>query len=731
LDREKPWPVIKIMKRALLLLLFIITACGRFESSGTELGYYMVYRTANSGFLIEPQTGFVTSETGLQSIINISLKMQPESPVYLPLIHSSDSTEGTVSPLYITFTQANWNIPQTVTITGIDDAAFDGAQEYTVSMDPSMSGDYYYNAIPFESFKVINTDNDTAGITVNPVAGLLTTEAGGSATFNVRLNSQPSANVIFPSISSSDTTEGTVSPSSLTFTPLNWNTPQTVTVTGVNDAVADGNIAYTINLAAVTSVDAVYNGMNPGNVSVTNNDNDSVNIKVTYSTTCGIITNEYGKTGSFTVVLNSQPTANVTVPISSNNISEGTVSDSSLLFTTANWNTVQTVTVTGQDDGVSDGTRNYSLVTGLATSADPGYNNFNASDVPAKNIDNEDPAVAVLSNCVALNTTESGGSSYIQMILQTNPANNVVIPVSSSNTAEGVLSPAIASVTFTTLNWNTPQTVGMKGVNDFVDDGNQTYQLVTGPVASGDPLYLNLDPVDVTFTNIDNDTAGVTVAPTAGLVTTEAGGTAVFNVRLNSQPLADVTINLSSSNVLEGTISPASLTFTALNWNVNQPVTITGVDDPIDDGNKAYTIITAPASSADPLYNNFNASDVSVTNNDNDTAGITVAPTSGLVTTEAGGIAIFNVHLNCEPAANVTISFNSDNPLEGTALPASLTFTNLNWNVDQPVTITGVDDFVVDGNVPYTIISSPAVSADPAYSGLNPSDVSVTNMDND
>ena len=58
---------------------------------------------------------------------------------------------------------------------------------------------------------VTNTDNDTAGITVSPISGLTTTEAGGTATFTVVLNTQPTANVTI-GLSSSDTTEGTVRP---------------------------------------------------------------------------------------------------------------------------------------------------------------------------------------------------------------------------------------------------------------------------------------------------------------------------------------------------------------------------------------------------------------------------------------------------------------------------------------------------------------------------------------
>src|SRR5262249_2362470 len=135
--------------------------------------------------------------------------------------------------------------------------------------------------------------------------------------------------------------------------------------------------------------------------------------------------------------------------------------------------------------------------------------------------------------------------------------------------------------------------------------------------------------------------ATIIVNPTSGLTTTEAGGKATFTVVLGSQPAADVTIGLSSSDTTEGTASSASLTFTAENWNVPQTVPITGVDDFVQDGNIAYTIVTAPAVSTDLHYNGLDASDVSVTNLDNDTAGITVNPTSGLVTTESGGTATF------------------------------------------------------------------------------------------
>jgi hypothetical protein len=56
-----------------------------------------------------------------------------------------------------------------------------------------------------------------------------------------------------------------------------------------------------------------------------------------------------------------------------------------------------------------------------------------------------------------------------------------------------------------------------------------------------------------------------------------------------------------------------------------------------------------------------------------------------------------------------------------------VTFTPANWNVPQNVTVTGVAVGPANGNVAYTIDTSPAVSTDPSFNGLNAADVSVTN----
>ena len=114
--------------------------------------------------------------------------------------------------------------------------------------------------------------------------------------------------------------------------------------------------------------------------------------------------------------------------------------------------------------------------------------------------------------------------------------------------------------------------------------------------------------------NPDSDTARITVEPTTGLITGEDGAQATFTIILGSQPIADVTIGLTSNGTTEGTVAPPSVVFTTLNWNTAQTITVTGVVDALDDGNQPYTIVTTPATSADANYENRNVDDVSVTN---------------------------------------------------------------------------------------------------------------------
>ena len=111
--------------------------------------------------------------------------------------------------------------------------------------------------------------------------------------------------------------------------------------------------------------------------------------------------------------------------------------------------------------------------------------------------------------------------------------------------------------------------------------------------------------------------------------------------------------------------------------------------------------------------------------------GIRVTPTSGLVTTEGGGVATFAVGLDSEPMSDVVIPLSSSEPREGVADTAALEFTPENWAAAQTVTVTGINDTEEDGPKPYVIALERVQSRDRFYDGFNPDDVSVTNQDND
>jgi hypothetical protein len=506
----------------------------------------------------------------------------------------------------VTFTTANWNVAQTVTVTGVDDAAVDGDTAYAVQLSAA-SADTGYNGRT-GTVSATNQDNDVAGLVATPSSGLVTTEAGGTATFQLTLSSQPAQNVTV-SVASGDASEGTASPAGVTFTTANWNVPQTITVTGVNDDVADGDTAYAVQLSA-TSTDTGYNGRT-GTVSATNTDNDVAGITV--DTPSGVSTSEAGTSVTFTVVLTSQPTADVTIPLSSSEPAEGVVSPASLAFTAANWNVPQTITVTGVDDLVADGTQPYTIAIGPATSADQAYNGFNPADLTFDNTDN-DVAGLVATPSSGLVTTEAGGTATFQLTLSSQPTQNVTVSVTSGDATEGSVSPA--SVTFTTASWNVPQTVTVTGVNDDVADGDIAYAVQLS-ATSTDTGY-NGRTGTVSATNVDNDVAGITVDTPSGVSTSEAGTSVTFTVVLTSQPTADVTVPLSSSEPAEGVVSPASLMFTTANWDQPQLVTVTGVDDLVADGTQPYTIAIGPATSADQAYNGFNPADLTFDNTDND-----------------------------------------------------------------------------------------------------------------
>jgi hypothetical protein len=114
----------------------------------------------------------------------------------------------------------------------------------------------------------------SAGITVTPVSSSETTESGNGVAFLVVLDKQPT-DVVAIAVTSSDPTEGVVDTPLLLFDATTWNTPQIVTVTGVDDTEIDGDIDYSIVLDPVGSVDVEYAALATSNVILVNLDNEN------------------------------------------------------------------------------------------------------------------------------------------------------------------------------------------------------------------------------------------------------------------------------------------------------------------------------------------------------------------------------------------------------------------------------------------------------------------------
>ena len=348
--------------------------------------------------------------------------------------------------------------------------------------------------------------------------------------------------------------------------------------------------------------------------------------------------------------------------------------------------------------------------------------------------DSQSPGFTI-SPTSGLITTENGGTVDFDIVLNTKPDAMVTISLRSSNTGEGILSGD--QVSFSAANWSNPQSVTITGVDDNLSDGDTVYHINFPSIKSDDKRYAKKSIESLMVINLDNEiaqpppkpTAGVTVVPTVGLVTSENQTSASFSVLLTSPPTSEVTITAVSSNINEGVVSPLSHVFTGSNWDTAAVFTVTGVDDNVADGNKQYSI-TLTAQSSDPSYNGINIAAVQLQNLDNEVPGITINSNTPLETFESGTSTSFTVVLNSLPTANVSISIASSNTSEGVVSPANLTFTSSNWNLPQTVTVTGVDDNAVDGDINYDITFG-VQSSDTYYSGMAIPPLSAVNHDND
>ena len=687
-------------------LHFRLSAIPTGDSSGiaSDADWVTVTVISPPGVSITQSDGSTTvteAVAGRTDTYTVALDTRPTSDVRIT-VASGNRGAATVSPATLNFTPSNWATAQTVTVTGVGDGVPSGNRSVRIS-HRSISGDPDYTSLPIAAVPVTVVDNDGAGVSIIASNGsTVVTEAAGAGrtdTYTVVLNTRPTRNVRI-AVLSSDEAAATVSPASLNFLTTNWDTMQTVTVAAVDDNVDQGNRSVTIT-HTVTSDDTNYRTIsNIPSVAATVADNDTAAVTITESG--GVSVTEAAgadHTDTYTVVLDTMPSASVVIAIESGDTVAVTVSPASLRFTTTNWNMAQTVTVTGMDDNVDQSNRSVTI-THTATSGDTNYNGISIAPVTATVVDGAPPAPATMPTI-----TITGGPSPItegaaavftvsRSGAVTDPL-TVLLRVRETTTGgqdfvataqEGVKTVTIPSGAATA-----PYTVPTVDDNTAEPDGMVTVTL------NSSSAYLVGSP-SAASVNVNDDDGGSPAPPSPAVtpvVSITGGGgitegqAATFTVTAVPAPPPgepiSVNVAISDSGNFVATGQSGSRSVTIDNSGMAR-FTVSTQDDAIHEDHGRITATVEGGSGYTPHASNGSAS---VRVEDDDPA--LMLSVSRLKVTE-GGSASYTIALDTRPTGDVTVAISGDVATDLTLTPTSLTFTPSNWNRHQRVTITAPED---------------------------------------
>ena len=168
---------------------------------------------------------------------------------------------GAGNSITLTFTTSDWQTPQTVTVTAFDDAVNEGnnpPEVATINYSTSSSDPNFQDATVFSTLVTV-FDNDSASMIFGDGDTIEVDEAGPTSdTYTVFLTAQPSESV---TVAVSPDAQVTVDTTELTFSTSDFNTPQTVTVTAVEDTNVEDDPHPGVITHTATSGDGGYNGL--------------------------------------------------------------------------------------------------------------------------------------------------------------------------------------------------------------------------------------------------------------------------------------------------------------------------------------------------------------------------------------------------------------------------------------------------------------------------------------
>ncbi|MBK8010329.1 MAG: hypothetical protein IPK13_03215 [Deltaproteobacteria bacterium] len=600
------------------------------------------------------------TEEGASASVGVSLRFEPAAPTVV----SFASTDATIvtNPASITFTSATYSTPAPVTISGLADMNLvDDSSVLTASAPGAQSA----------TVNVMKLDDDEQALVVAPTS-LTVTEDGAGATFAVSLAFEP-VNLTTVTLSSDEPTI-LLSDASIDFTALNYSTPQTITVTGGSDF----NLVDEVGTVSVVSA-----GLTSVDVTVTKLDDDTQTLVVD---PLALAVDEDGAPGVFGVRLGFEPTAPVSVSVASPDPLV-VAAPVSLSFDLANYDIAQPVSVLGLSD--------LNLVDEIV---DVVVSGAGAAPVSVQVTKLDDDEQQVLVDQAAVSMTEETDTATFNVALAFEPSGSVVVSIGSGDPTV-VTSPT--SITFDAGNYTGPVPVEVSGLADL----NLTDDVVTLTLTSP-----GATPATVTVTKLDDDQQALVVGPTT-LTVTEDGPAVSFDVSLAFEPIAPRSVGIVSGDPTVVAVGSASLDFTVANYNVPQPVTVTGLSDQ----NLVDEVVPITVSSA-----GLASVDVTVTKEDDDSQAI-LTSVSALDVDEDGAPGQFGVRLAFEPPAPVTVTVTSPDALL-TVDPLSLAFDAANYDQFQTVEATALSDQNLVDEVVNVSIAAPVA---PTVS------VAVTKVDDD
>ena len=612
-----------------------------------------------AGLEVSPETTtssrLRTTEGGGTAAFEVELGSEPTGNVVLA-VASSAPTEGTVSVSSLTFTATTWSTAQTVTLTGVDDAPAnpaDGDRNYTVTLTVSQesTADAIYDALSAVRVYAVNADNEY-GLDVGAVTGQAT-EAGGTAAFTVALNTRPSAAVTV-TVTSRDASEGAASPSSLTFTDSTWNVTQTVTVTGADDAIDDGEVTWDVRLDP-SSGDADYDGLSDVDVPVTTTDDDDAPGVVLAVSPASIVEN--GGVATVTATLSRASGAATTVTVTTVPGFYTVGSDAVIVIAageTAAASDTATLAAVDNDTDAPDraGTVTATITNDRATADGTTL----AVSGGALTVTDDDAAPNAALSLNPASVSENGGVSTVSATLthpSSEPTTVTVTPVSGSYTvgSDAVIVIAAGETA------NATDTAAVAAVDNATDEPDRT-ATVTATLTNSQGAG-TVSGATLTLTD-DDDAPSLSIdAPSVTEGAAGATTTLTFTVRLGAASGRQVTVDYADAGTGTATsgtdytaLTAGTLTFAAGTTTRTIDVTVTG--DPHDEAHETIAIaLSAPVNATLGLA----AGTGTVTDDD-------VAPTLSIDspsvaegTGATGGTLTFTVSLSVASGKQVTVGY--------------------------------------------------------------------------